>query len=976
LLDSLDDGRQRHRIVLRLLTFGGLSIEADDGTASPRLRPPRLALLAVLAAAGDRGMSRERLAALFWPDADEQRARHSLRQARYALRTDLGLEVVQLEGGMLSLVPEAITSDVTEFHAALARGDGRHAVSLARGAFLDGFYLAGAAEFERWVEDERARLHAVAISTLVALASETRDRDEAVEWWRQLTLREPLSGRFAIGYLKSLATRGDRAEALAFVRQHEALVRRELETDPDPEVQRLEAELRATQTRTPARPATIVSDLSSERIQQTVIADIAATPTLPAEVPTGPVLRSVGPRPRRLAAVLAIGAVALTGVGAIANQRGWLPFDAQPVLAVGLIREDSSSDSTHSSGVLTDMLATNLARIEGLAVLANSRLLEIMQPARDSSVGYADAARRAGASELLEGRLTSLPTGGLELEMRRVELRRGIVRDVYRAHASSRGALVDSMTQLVARQFRLPSPPNSIVSATTASPVAYRLYEEGLRLKFQGEPRSAMRLMHAALEEDSTFALAAYHEVDIAANLGDARLPDGQLVSDARQTVLRLASRAPERERLMIRASILTFLQEPEALAVADSLATRFPTDPRAFETLGNARWTAGDWAGSVEALNRAIALDSIVETNGGSVCRVCLDFYELEQAYAWWDSLDAAVRTQQRHLRLQPKAHHPWYALALIGARRGDSAAAYDAYRRMVAISGGDVTHAKLRIDLLLGLYENVERDARPLLASSAAREWSDGETFLLLALRNQGRLRDAFELHRTGWLPGFPAVPQSPNDFDAGILALESGDARGAAAIFRDKAHRIPPGTTPGNEARVRTWNLTLAGTALATAGDTTAVRALVDSVERSGRGSAYGRDQKLHHYLRGLLFAAQRRDEDAVREFRAAIHSPNFGFTRVNYELARALLRLGRPTEAVATLQSSLRGEVDASNLYITRTDLHELLADAFYAAGQPDSAAAHYRAVATAWRKADPMYHARRARALARVGGMVR
>jgi thioredoxin-like negative regulator of GroEL len=93
-------------------------------------------------------------------------------------------------------------------------------------------------------------------------------------------------------------------------------------------------------------------------------------------------------------------------------------------------------------------------------------------------------------------------------------------------------------------------------------------------------------------------------------------------------------------------------------------------------------------------------------------------------------------------------------------------------------------------------------------------------------------------------------------------------------------------------------------------------------------------------------------------------------------VNYELARALLRVGRPTEAVATLQSSLRGEVDASNLYITRTDLHELLADAFYAAGQTDSAAAHYRAVATAWRRADPMYHARRARALARLGGMAR
>jgi tetratricopeptide (TPR) repeat protein len=226
---------------------------------------------------------------------------------------------------------------------------------------------------------------------------------------------------------------------------------------------------------------------------------------------------------------------------------------------------------------------------------------------------------------------------------------------------------------------------------------------------------------------------------------------------------------------------------------------------------------------------------------------------------------------------------------------------------------------------------------------------------------------LRDAIELHRTGWLPGFPAVPQSPNDFDTGILALESGEGRAAAAVFREKAQRVNPRLPPGALARVRAWNRTLEGTALAAAGDTAAVRVLIDTVEYWGARSAYGRDQRAHHYLRALMLVAQRRDDDAVREFRSAIHSPNLGFTRVNYDLASALLRLNRPAEAVATLQSSLRGEIDASNLYITRTDLHELLAQAFQAAGQVDSAAVHYERVVDAWRHADQLYHARRARA---------
>jgi hypothetical protein len=68
----------------------------------------------------------------------------------------------------------------------------------------------------------------------------------------------------------------------------------------------------------------------------------------------------------------------------------------------------------------------------------------------------------------------------------------------------------------------------------------------------------------------------------------------------------------------------------------------------------------------------------------------------------------------------------------------------------------------------------------------------------------------------------------------------------------------------------------------------------------------------------------------------------------------------------------LQSALRGPLEASNLYVTRTELHELLARAWEASGRPDSAAAHYRAVVAAWRQADPEFRARREAARARLG----
>ena len=82
---------------------------------------------------------------------------------------------------------------------------------------------------------------------------------------------------------------------------------------------------------------------------------------------------------RRAAAALFL----LVIPAAFAWQRGWLgTADRSPIFAVGLIREDGVPDSLRMGRVLTDMVATNLSRIDGLRVLANSRVLELMQGRR------------------------------------------------------------------------------------------------------------------------------------------------------------------------------------------------------------------------------------------------------------------------------------------------------------------------------------------------------------------------------------------------------------------------------------------------------------------------------------------------------------------------------------------------------------------------------------------------------------------
>jgi len=162
-------------------------------------------------------------------------------------------------------------------------------------------------------------------------------------------------------------------------------------------------------------------------------------------------------------------------------------------------------------------------------------------------------------------------------------------------------------------------------------------------------------------------------------------------------------------------------------------------------------------------------------------------------------------------------------------------------------------------------------------------------------------------------------------------------------------------------------------LAGTVHAETGDTAVVRRLADSVEVLGQNSQFGRDVKLHYFLRGLLFQKQGRHAEAVDAFQRSLYSLTDGYTRINLMMARSLLALHRPAEAIAVLRPAIHGGVDGSNTYTSRTELHEAMAQAFEQAGKPDSAKAHWRAVESAWRRADPQFRERYLRAQQKAGG---
>ena len=243
--------------MLYLRAFGGLSLENGGrpigGAATQR---SRLALLVLLAAAGSRGVSRDRLLALFWPDKDTERARAALRQALYALRRDADEPELVLGSTELALNRTVIGSDVLDFDEAVERGDLRRAVDLYAGALLDGVYLRDVPEFERWVDRERERRlrqYHEALERLANGASARGEFPDAVAFLTKLTASDPLSAAASVALMKSLVRADDHAAALRHAREYERRLRAELGVGPDASVVALAREIRGNLGTPPRR---------------------------------------------------------------------------------------------------------------------------------------------------------------------------------------------------------------------------------------------------------------------------------------------------------------------------------------------------------------------------------------------------------------------------------------------------------------------------------------------------------------------------------------------------------------------------------------------------------------------------------------------------------------------------------------------------------------------------------------------------
>ncbi len=366
--------------MIEFRTLGTLHLTDAAGHEVKALltRSHRLALLAYLAASTPRRFHRrDSLLALFWPELDQEHARAALRQALHVLRGALGADVVVTRGDEeIGLDFTRLWCDVVAFEEAVAAGRLGAALECYQGDLLDGFFIPGAGEFERWLDRERARLRAVvsgAARRLVEQCEAAGDIAAAAQWARRATRFAPHDEDLVRRFVTLLDRLGDRAGAVAAYAEFAQCLRVDLETEPSAETNALISAVRERQT---AAPVT----LSSRRF--------------------GTVTRGG----RRWGSVVAAVAVAGLLVSSAANRSGALlpGHESGRVQSLAVLPfTNLSADTLHAwyADGLTEALTTDLGRIRSLRVIAHGSVM----PFRGTSESPQDIGRALHVDGVVEG---------------------------------------------------------------------------------------------------------------------------------------------------------------------------------------------------------------------------------------------------------------------------------------------------------------------------------------------------------------------------------------------------------------------------------------------------------------------------------------------------------------------------------------------------------------------------------------------
>ena len=519
--------------MFQLKLFGVPALERDGAAVSGRAsQRHKLALLALLALAPGRRLTRDKLIAYLWPESNPERGSNLLKVSSYVIRSAIGEDALVSSGDELRLNTDLIQVDVAEFENALERSDHERAVSLYQGPLLDGFFLPDAPEFEHWVDRERDRIsggYRKALEGLAESAANTGDLSKAVEWWKLRAAQDPYDSRVALRLMQALDASGNRAGALQHASIHQRLLQSEfgmeLSADILVLVERLRAwdqgsgikdqgsgitdqgsRIRDQDAGTADRGSEIVNDGSGieDRGSGIVLGGSVGELVHPAR---REVHRSKSLRRRWVATGVPVSALVLAGAMWAVWPRG--SDQPQSIVVLPFVNLSGNQDNEYFSDGLTEEIITRLASVPGLKVISRTSAMHY----KGSKKPLPEIASELKVDHILEGSVRS-SDGRVRISAQLIDARQDghIWAENFEHKVQDSFRLQEDIARDVVRglELKLPARTRRLIGRQgTRDAQAYELFQRG-RFAWNTRTREgherAIAYYQRAIERDSGYA--------------------------------------------------------------------------------------------------------------------------------------------------------------------------------------------------------------------------------------------------------------------------------------------------------------------------------------------------------------------------------------------------------------------------------------------------------------------------------------
>lgn len=232
-------------LTIKMLGKANISYRGED--ISEKLSHKMVALICLLVIYNGRETSKEKIAAYFWPDSDDEASKYNLRYSLWMIRKLIPKD--EKGESLISVCKDSCRINekydflcdkiLLDRFQAKKGGSIRELEELHRqfqGDFLEGLYLKNCNEFNELILFERVVCQNNQIQILKELADlyeKTGKREEELAILKEMAMIEPYNETFVCRIMEALVAMGNRSAAIQAYKKFETVLRRDLNIQPE-----------------------------------------------------------------------------------------------------------------------------------------------------------------------------------------------------------------------------------------------------------------------------------------------------------------------------------------------------------------------------------------------------------------------------------------------------------------------------------------------------------------------------------------------------------------------------------------------------------------------------------------------------------------------------------------------------------------------------------------------------------------------